>query len=106
MPVVAAGAGVHCGDDHHRAGVGKAPADPGDGDLLVFDWLAEHLKGLAGEFGELVKKQNAVVGKRNFTWMRSRAAARQPNCRDGVVGRTKRADGNQGAVLFEEPATE
>src|SRR5262245_60720001 len=58
--------------------------------MAVLERLAEHLERGALEFGQLVEKKHAVVGKRDFTGPGNRAAAEQADIGDGVVRSAKR----------------
>ena len=64
---IAAGAGVEGRDQHKicrkRRGIQRAA----DGDVAVFERLAEDFERRAVEFGELVEKQHAVVGEADFS---------------------------------------
>ena len=45
VAIVAAGAGVHGGDEHKTAGIVDGVLGTADGDVTVFEWLAEHFEG-------------------------------------------------------------
>ena len=89
---VAAGAGVHGGDHHELSGVGERRRDAGDGDLTVFERLAEHFEDVPAELGELVEEEDAIVRLRDFTRTRHGAAAAQArlNSRNMYLYRLKR----------------
>ena len=63
MAVVAAGAGIHGGDDDHGAGIGKGAADPGNGHRALLNGLSEDLHSRSGEFRELVQKEDTVMSQ-------------------------------------------
>ena len=44
VPKIAAWAGIHGGDNHNGAGIGKAAVCPGNRNFPVFHRLAEHFK--------------------------------------------------------------
>ena len=52
--VVAAGAGIHAGDQHEIGGEGDGTAAARDGDAAVFQGLAQRLEGGAVVFGHFV----------------------------------------------------
>ena len=52
--VVAAGAGIHAGDQHEVGGEGDGTAAARDGDAAVFQGLAQRLEGGAVVFGHFV----------------------------------------------------
>ena len=77
MSVIAAFAGVHGADQHEIRGEGDLSADTRDRDASVLEGLTEHLHCLRGEFGKLVQKKHAVVGKRDLARRGKFAAARK-----------------------------
>ena len=54
---VAAGAGVHGGDEHEAGGEGEAAGGAGDGDLAVFERLAQDLERGALNSGSSSRKR-------------------------------------------------
>ena len=54
VPKVAAGAGVHGGNQHKPAGIGGSAAHPGDGHLAVLQGLAQHFHSGPGELRQLI----------------------------------------------------
>jgi hypothetical protein len=64
---IAAGTGVHGGNQLESRWKLGAPGGTRNGDMAGFQWLAQCLKGLAAELRKLVKKQHAVVRQRNLT---------------------------------------
>ena len=96
---VAAGAGVHGGDEHEVGGVGGFGAGAGDGDFLVFERLAEGFEDRAGEFGDFVEKEDAEVGEGDFAGCGVIAAADDGDGRGGVVRGAEGASGDD-AVGF------
>ncbi len=45
----------------------------------VFQRLTEYFQDRAGKFQKLVQEEHAIVGQRNFTGSRNRAASYQPD---------------------------
>ena len=86
---VAAGAGVHGGHQLKTRRKLCPPCGPRDGDGAGLQRLAQRLEGGAGELGQLVQKQHAMVRQRNLARPGRRAAAHQ---RDRA-GRMVRAAG-------------
>src|SRR5208282_1644153 len=91
--VVAKGArtGIHSGGQHEAGGEGEGHGGAGDGDGAVFERLAQDFEDVAGEFGEFVEKEQAVVGERDFAGAGDNASADESGIGDGVVRRAIRA---------------
>ena len=53
------------------------------------------------EFGQLVQKQNSVMGHADLAGSGIMAPANQSGIGNGVMGGTERASGNQGLVLSQ-----
>ena len=83
---VPAGAGVHGGHEHEVGGEGEAARGPRDGDAVVFERLPQNLEGGPAEFGQLVEKEDSVVGEGDFAGAWIGASAEEPGVRNGVVG--------------------
>ena len=60
---VSARAGIHRGRQHEARRKAERHGGAGDGDLAVFQRLAKHLQHIAGEFRQLVQKEQAIVGE-------------------------------------------
>ena len=102
VTVISAGAGGHSAYQHERAGVGDAPRNARDGDLHILKRLAQDLERGARELGKLVKKEQTVMGKRNFARARCGAAACK-SCRGhGMVRRTEWAGGYKRVACVEQ----
>ena len=86
VAIVAAGTGVHGGNEHERAGILYAVAGARDGYLAVFERLAQHLKRLLRELGQLVEEQYPVVSQRHFARHGLVGAPGHCHLRDRVVG--------------------
>ena len=100
--VETAGAGIHGGGEHEAGGEGERHGGAGDADCAVFERLAQDFEDVAGEFGEFVEKEQAVVGERNFAGARDDAAADQSGVGDGVVRRAVGAGSDQAGALVED----
>ena len=98
---VAAGAGVHGGGEHEAGGEGERHGGAGDGDVAVFERLAQDFENVAGEFGQLVEEEHAVVGEADFAGARDHAAADEAGVGDGVVRRAEGALGDEARVRVE-----
>jgi hypothetical protein len=61
----------------------------------ILERLAHDLQDIAWKFGQLIQKQNAVVGPRNFAGAWHRAASNQSGVGNGVVRRAEGANTNQ-----------
>ena len=99
---VAAGAGVHGGGEHEAGGEAEGHGGAGDGDHAVLKGLAENFEDVAGELGEFVEEEEAVVGKGDFAGARDHAAADEAGIGDGVVGRTEGAVGDETFVAIQD----
>ena len=88
---VAAGAWIHGGGQHEARRKGERHGGAGDGDGVVFERLAHDFEHVARKLRQLVEKEQAVVGQRDFAGARHDAAADQPRVGDGVVRRAERA---------------
>ena len=73
--VVAAGAGIHAGYEHEAGGIFHVALHARDTDLAVFQRLAEYFEHVAAEFGQLVQKENTVVGEADFARLGKAAAS-------------------------------
>jgi hypothetical protein len=51
-------------------GKGERHVHAGDGDDAVFEGLTEDFENIAGELGQLVEEEQAVVRERNFAGTR------------------------------------
>ena len=102
VAIVAAGAGVHGGDEHEAGGEGHAADGAGDGDFAVFEGLAHDFEGAAAELGEFVEEEDAVVGHTDFAGAGIGAAAEEAGVADGVVGGAEGAGGDEGGGFVEE----
>ncbi len=79
-------AGVH---GRHQLEAGRETdlvAGPGDHDVAAFQGLAKHFQHAAVELGQLVQKQNAMMGQGDFSWLRATAAPHQRRAGCAVVG--------------------
>lgn len=82
---------VHRGNEHERTGKGDFSGTAGDGDTSVFERLAENLKGGSAKFGELVEKEDPVVGKGDFSRSGNGAPTEESDIADRVVGGSERS---------------
>lgn len=83
---VAAGAGVHGGGEHEGGGEAERHGGACDDDVAVFEGLAHDFEDVAGEFGEFVEKEDAVVCEGDFAGAGDDAAADESGIGNGVVG--------------------
>ena len=90
----AAGAGIHRGDQHEARRIIDRAHGARDGDAAVFERLAHDLEDVAAELRQLVEKQHAVVGQRDFAGFGHRAAADQAGIGDRVMRRAERPRGD------------
>ena len=97
----AARARVRGGDEHEAGRERHHPLRADDRDAAVLERLAERLEARAGELGQLVEEQDAVVGERGLAGRRRGAAADQAGRRDRVVRRAERARADQPAAAVQ-----
>ena len=86
VPQIAAGTGIHGGDQHERAGESDFSCASGDGHIGIFQRLAKDFEGGSFEFGEFIEKEHPVMGQGNLTWSWNGAAPQEPDVADGVMG--------------------
>lgn len=86
VAVVAAGAGVHRGNEHKRGRVLHRVFCTADGDDTVLQRLAQHLEDGTRQLWHFVEEEYAVVGQRYFARLRIVAAADECHLRYRVVG--------------------
>ena len=96
--VVTTRAGVHAGNEHEIGGEGDTMSGTRDVYLLFFEWLSERFQGISMKFGEFIKKQHPVVRQRDFSWLQGVAATDHRHVREGVVGTSNHALGDD-AIL-------
>jgi hypothetical protein len=82
---IAAGTGIHGGDEHELGRIGEGDGRPGDGDGVVFERLAQRFDDMVAELGEFVEKEDAVVGQGDLTGAGIGAPADEPGVGDGVL---------------------
>ena len=87
---VAARAGIHGRGQHEARRKTERHGGAGDGDRVIFQRLAHHFEHVARELGQLVEKEQAVVGQRDLAGAGHDAAADQSGVGDGVVRRAER----------------
>ena len=85
-----------------RAGNAERHGCARNGDGAVFEGLAEDLEDVAGELGELVEEEQAVVGEGDFAGAGDHAAADEAGVGDGVVGRAEGTMRDEAGVFIED----
>ena len=85
-----------------RAGKERRHGGAGDGDHAVLEGLAEDFEDVAGELGELVEEEEAVVGEGDFAGARDHASADEAGVGYGVVGGAEGAVGDEAFVAVED----
>ena len=88
---IAARTRIHGGDEHEAGGKAERHGGARDGDRVVFQRLAHHLQHVARKLGQLVQKEDAVVGQADLAGAGDDAAADQAGVGDGVVRRAEGA---------------
>ena len=85
VAIIAAGAGVHSGDEDEVGGIGGVLVGVGKGDLPVLKGLAEGFKNVARIFGQLVKEEDTTVGKGDLAGLKSIASTENGSGAGSVV---------------------
>ena len=88
--VVAAGAGIHAGEQHEVGGEGDGTAAARDGDAAVFQGLAQRLERICIKLRQFVQKQHPAMRQGNLARARPRTAAGQPRGGHRMVRRAER----------------
>jgi len=94
--------GIHGAYQHEGGRVGEAGGGARDGDLAVFEGLAQHLQYVFFEFRQFVEEKQTVMCHRNLSRARIAAAPDQPGIGDGMMGVTEGALGDQGLLVVEQ----
>ena len=94
---MATGTGVEGGHQHEVRGKNHRSPRAHHCDRALFEGLPKCLQGRAGEFEQLVEKEHAVVGERDFARPNRGASAGQARYADRVVGGAKGPFGDQGS---------
>src|SRR6516164_4824265 len=81
---------VHRRDQLEPRGVGDVPLGAGDAHSTGLQWLAKRLERRTIELGQLVEKQDALVGEPDFSRTGARSAADEGRQRGRVVRIAKR----------------
>ena len=63
VAIIAAGTGIHRGDQLKVRREGQRSLGAADGDDFIFHRLAHHFEDARPEFGELIQEQNTPVSK-------------------------------------------
>jgi hypothetical protein len=89
--VVAAGAGIHRGDQLEFGRKFGMAGGAGNMHTAGFQRLAQGFQHLAVELGQFIEKQDALMGQADFAGARWIAAADQRHRRGGVMRAAKHA---------------
>ena len=90
MIIIATRTGVHGCHKHEIAGIVHSTLYTADGDMAVFQWLAQDLQSLALEFRQLVGKQNSIMRQGNLAGLRIGSATYEGRLADGMVRTAER----------------
>ena len=63
--------------------------------------MAHHFEGLTAELGQLIEKENAVMGERNLSRSGVAATAQEARIRDGVMRRAEGPLGQKRGLTLE-----
>ena len=86
VAIVAAGTGVHRGDQHERTGVFHAVLGAADADRAVVQRLAQHLQHATAQLGHLDQEEHTIMGETDFTRLGIVATTDEGDLRDGMMG--------------------
>lgn len=100
---VAAGAGIHRGDQDETRREVKGSLGAGDRDVAVFEGLSKVFEDTFGELTEFIEEEDATVGEADFAGLGEGTATDQRNRRGAVVGRTEGTGGDEGVPARQEP---
>ena len=100
VPVVTAGAWVHCRNKHKIGRIGYGGHRPRDRDLPGLQRLAEDFEHSALELRQFIQKQDPVMGQTDLPGPRYLAPSDEGNVRDRMV---RRAEGSARDKGFATP---
>ena len=86
---------IHGGGQHEPRRETERHGSPGDGNGVIFERLTHHFEDVSREFGELIEKEKAVMGERDFARTRNDPAADQTGIGDRVVRGAERSLGDE-----------
>ncbi len=102
VAVEAAGAGIHCPDQHKVGWEGQAALGPADGNYLVLQGLAQHLEYGMPEFREFIEEEYPAMAEAYFPRFWPVPTADQAGVGDGVVRRTEGTLPHQGGICRQQ----
>ena len=85
IAIVAAGTGIHGGDEHEGRGKGHCSGGAGNRYLAILKRLSHHLKGGAVELRQFVQEEDAVMGQAHLAWGDVCGASEKADIGDRVV---------------------
>jgi len=94
---------VHRGDEHELGWERDAASGAGDGYLSVFERLAHDFERGSLELGELIEKQDAVMGEAYFPGRGNSGAAEETDVGDGVMRRTEWSRRDKRLLAIQHP---
>ena len=101
VAAIAAGTGIQRGDQHEVGRKRRAVERAGNGDQAVFEGLTQDFERLPVELGELIEKEDAVVGEGDFAGRRRGTAAHETGVADGVMRGAEGTNGQEGLAGFQ-----
>ena len=99
--VISAGGGVHRGYQGEAGGIIQGIFGARNGDVPVFEGLAEDFEDASVELGKLVEEEDAIVCQTDFTRLGIGAPAHHGDLRNGVVRASERTNGDEGRVFSQ-----
>ena len=82
---VAARARIHCCNEHEFRWKSDTASGARHRDFSILERLAHHFQRRPFELGQLIEKEDTVVGEAHFTGVRKCAATEKSNVTDGVM---------------------
>ncbi len=95
---IAAGTGVHGGDEHEFRGKSEALGGAGDGDDAILQGLAQHFQHAALELRQLIQKQHAAMRQGYLAGTGEGSTPNQGDIADGVMRAAIGAGGEDAVV--------
>lgn len=75
----------HRGDEHKRTGILNRISGTADSDFAVFKGLSQHFERALVELGELITKEDPIMGHTDFPRQGSVATSRHRHLRHGMM---------------------
>ncbi len=94
---------IHRARQHEPRRESERHGSSGNTHRAVFQRRTHHFQHIAWELGQLIQKEHAVMGERDFTRTGYSASTDQSRVRDSVVRRAERTHSDQAGSGVEHP---